>query len=441
MTENIKAITSVPGWIDLLTADGVPDSNASLYSKVPILFRAVQLRCDAISTVPVKIYRGDETEVPWPYPTKLGNLLWQWEASCLLRGAAYGEIIVNKSGFQKDVRYRNPFDMDVRYDGGALNFRQNSSGATWRNSSAAGVYQMVYITEYDPSQDVLPGVGAGEAANVDAKLLFAISKFPEMYFEGGAMPVTLLGIDSTDKNEISRIENWFKKSATAIKNAFRVLGVRSKSIEPVQLTPLLKDMVFEEISSMSKSNIAVAFGIKQTMLFSEAANYATAQEDRLSFYEDTIKPRARIFADALNEQLLAKDGLRLEFHFNEMDLFQEDESDRADLLNKLVVAGLPVEMALDLAGYKLTDEQVGLLADHQEERAGNLLQSEQVAELRKWQRMAEKRVKEGKPIREFESAVIPASLHGAIDGALENVKTIEEVKRLFDGVIRWQGYP
>ena len=53
----------------------------------------------------------------------------------------------------------------------------------------------------------------------------------------------------------------------------------------------------------------MAFGIKQTLLDSEAANYATAQEDRLSFYEDTIKPRARIFEDALNTRLLARDGL------------------------------------------------------------------------------------------------------------------------------------
>ena len=444
MAETYKTITNVPGWVDLLTSDGVPDSVATLYKYVPLLFRAVQLRCDAISSVPVAIMKGKENEVDWPYPTKLGNLLWQWEASNLLAGAAYGEIVTNKSGFRKDIKYRNPFDMNVKYDRGVYQFKQNSSGAVWYNEPEAGQYQMLYIKEFDPTQDTGPGIGAGKASNIDAKLLYVISKFPEMYFEGGAMPVTLLGIDSNDRNEIERIQSWFRRSATAIKNAFRVLGVRAGSITPVTLTPPLKDLSFPEISEMAKDNIAMAFGIKQTLLDSEAANYATAQEDRLSFYEDTIKPRARIFEDALNEQLLARDGLRLEFRFGEMDIFQEDESERADLLNNLTTAGLPIEVSLQLAGYKLTEEQLSMLEEHQEQLDSRIDEQpfdERTAELRKWQKFAEKRVKEGKELREFESSLIEPSLHGAISGALENVKSVEDVKRVFDSVIAWRGYP
>ena len=444
LTDSVKAITSVPGWVDLLTSDGVPDSVATLYKYVPLLFRAVQLRCDAISSVPVAIMKGKENEVDWPYPTKLGNLIWQWEASNLLAGAAYGEIVTNKSGFRKDIKYRNPFDMDVKYDRGVYQFKQNSSGAVWYNEPEAGQYQMLYIKEFDPTQDTNPGIGAGKASNIDAKLLYAISKFPEMYFEGGAMPVTLLGIDSNDRNEIERIQNWFRRSATAIKNAFRVLGVRTGSITPVTLTPPLKDLSFPEISAMAKDNIAMAFGIKQTLLDSEAANYATAQEDRLAFYEDTIKPRARLFEDALNEQLLARDGLRLEFRFNEMDIFQEDENDRAELLNKLTAAGLPIEVSLQLAGYKLTEEQLSMLEEHQEQlddRIDETPVDERTTELRKWQKFAEKRVKEGKELREFETSIIEPSLQGAINGALEGAKTAEEVKHIFDSVIEWRNYP
>ncbi|HOX87868.1 MAG TPA: hypothetical protein PLY04_17950, partial [bacterium] len=62
-------------------------------------------------------------------------------------------------------------------------------------------------------------------------------------------------------------------------------------------------------------------------------------------------------------------------------------------------------------------------------------------ELRKWQRMAEKRVKEGKPIREFESTRIEPSLHGAISGALEEAQSVDDVKRVFEGVFDWRGYP
>lgn len=446
--DSYKTITNVPGWVEMLTSDGVPDSVATLYKRVPILFRALQLRCDALSSVPFAIMKGAETEVAWPYPTKLGDLLWKWESSLLLSGAAFGEIISNKNGIKKDVRYRNPFDMNTEYADGVLNFRQNSSGATWRNDLRAGTYEMLYAAEYDPTQDVLPGISPAIAATIDAKLLYAISKFPEMYFEGGAMPVTLLGIDTNVQGEIDRMQSWFKKSATAIKNAFRVLGVRAGSITATTLTPPLSDLVFPELNSIAKENIAMAFGIRKTQLDSEAGNFAVAQEDRLSFYEDTIKPRARLFEDVLNTQLLARDGLRLEFRFNEMDIFQEDESDRADLLNKLTSSGLPIEVALDLAGYVLTDEQAAMLASHQtqlDERADGDADTdpkdEQEAELRKWQKMAERRVKEGKAIREFESSVIQPSLHGAISGALEGAKSVDAVKHVFDSVIAWRNYP
>jgi HK97 family phage portal protein len=441
MAETYKTITNVPGWVDLLTSDGVPDSVGSLYKYVPLLFRAVQLRCDALSSVPAAIMNGEENEVEWPYPTKLGNLLWQWEASSLLAGAAYGEIVMNKSGYRKDVKYRNPFDMSVKYDRGVYQFKQSSSGATWTNEPEAGKYEMFYVREYDPTQDTNPGIGAGKAANIDAKLLYAISKFPEMYFEGGAMPVTLLGIDTNDKGEIERIQNWFRRSVTSIRNAFRVLGVRAGSITPTTLTPPMKDLAFPELSAIAKDNVALAFGIRKTMLDSEAANYATAQEDRLSFYEDTIKPRARIFEDALNAQLLARDGLRLEFRFNELDIFQEDENERADLLRKFKQSGLPIELALDLAGYELTDEQSALLASHQAEISERNEQSSDIEELRRWQRMAEKRVKEGKEIRKFESSVIEPTLKAAIEGALEEVKTIDGVKQVFESAIAWRNYP
>ena len=114
---NYKAITETPGWMNRLLGDGVPDSAATLYKSVPYLFRVIQLRCDTLSSVPIKLYKTkdieDLEEQNWPYPSSLDQLLWKWEASALLSGAAYGEIVKNKSGYQKDVQYRNPFDMQV----------------------------------------------------------------------------------------------------------------------------------------------------------------------------------------------------------------------------------------------------------------------------------------------------------------------------------------
>jgi HK97 family phage portal protein len=440
---NYKAITDIPGWYDTLTSDGVPDDNASLYKKVPYLFRLVQIRCDTLAGVPIKIYNGEE-EAEWPYPSAIEDLIWKWEAGALLSGAAYGEIVGNESRYVKDVVYRNPFDMQVEYRNGIIKIKQNSSGAMWENNIYTGEYEMVYFAEYDPSQDLLPGISPGKAGNMDAKLLYALSKFPESYFEGGAMPVTLLGIDSTDKGEIDRVAKWFKNSATAIRNAFRVLGIRAGSITPTTLTPPLKDLAMPELNAEAKHNLSVAFGVPKTLLDSEAANYATAVEDRKSFYQETIMPRARKYESILNTQLLEREGLRIEFAFNELELFQDDESMRADLVLKYVQAGLPVELALDLAGKDMTDEQKDMLVEKQvedEQVREEESESPFSTELGRWMRFAQKRISDGRELREFETDIIPSSLHSAISGALEMAKTVEDVRQIFDGAMEWQGYP
>ena len=442
MVEKYKTITEIPGWMDILTNDGVPNSNATLYGLVPYLYRVIQVRCDSLSSIPIALYKGnDEGEKEWPYPTQLSDLIWKWEASLLLQGAAYGEIVTNKTGYKKDVHYRNPYDMTVRYVNGVLSFKQGTGGGTWENDLSAGNYEMLYFNEFDPTQDILPGVSSSKVANIDVKLLYALSKFPEVYFEGGAMPVTLLGIDTTDKGEIARVENWFKRSVTTVKNAFRVLGIRAGSITATNLTPPLKDMAMPEIGAEAKHNISVAFGVPKTMLDSEAANYATAVEDRKSFYTETLKPRAKKIESVINEQLLAPDNMRMEFKFNELELFQDDESDRASMLLSLRQAGLPIDLAMDIAGYQLSDEQAVMLQEQIVIDEIDKADDPVTVELQKWARMAEKRVKDGKAIREFETEIIPPSLHGAITGALEMAKTVNDIRGIFTDAENWRGYP
>ena len=43
MADSVKTITSVPGWVEMLTSDGVSDSVATLYKYVPLLYRAARL--------------------------------------------------------------------------------------------------------------------------------------------------------------------------------------------------------------------------------------------------------------------------------------------------------------------------------------------------------------------------------------------------------------
>jgi hypothetical protein len=175
---------------------------------------------------------------------------------------------------------------------------------------------------------------------------------------------------------------------------------------------------------------------------SEAANYATAVEDRKSFYEDTVMPRARKYESVLNTQLLEREGLRLEFAFNELELFQDDENQRAELLLNYVQAGMPIELAMRKAGIELTDEEMSMLETHQEERDEQVQPPSRFdEELGRWMRFAEKRIKDGRELREFETDIIPKGLHAAISGQLEAITDADDVGRVFEQAKEWKGYP
>lgn len=439
--QHIKAITNIPGWLEQLQLSGIPKTSDALYSRVPLIYRCIRLRADSLSAVPVKIMQGKDKEVEWPYPEPLETLIWRAEASLLMTGGGYWEIVKNQYGYKKTLKFRNPFGMTVSYADGKITFKQGRM--SWVNDFTTGDYQMVYFADYDPAQDVLPGVGDLEAASIDGQLLAALSKFPQTYFEGGAMPVTLLGIDSTDPGEIKRVENWFKNSATAIKNAFRVLGIRAGAIVPTKMTPDLDTLTMPELGAQARKNIYTAFGIPESMLDTTSSNFATAKEARIGFYEDIVKPRAKLMENVINTQLLAKDKMTIKFDFESMAIFQEDESDRATRVRDLRAANVPLRLAFDLAGYELTDEQLAWLDEPMpEERPATPVMADAMGEeLRRWQRMAEKRIRTGKPVRDFDSDIIPPALNGAIAGQLDGVKSIEDVRAVFKTAIMWQAYP
>jgi phage portal protein BeeE len=52
-----------------------------------------------------------------------------------------------------------------------------------------------------------------------------------------------------------------------------------------------------------------------SILFSEASNFATAQQDEWNLWTLALKPEAEMIEDGFNEQLLGPLGLRLEFQF------------------------------------------------------------------------------------------------------------------------------
>jgi len=174
----------------------------------------------------------------------------------------------------------------------------------------------------------------------------------------------------------------------------------------------------------------------------------------MGFWQETIRPRAKIFIESvINEQLLKERGLRMEFNFDELDIFQEDEKQRSASYYNYVSAGMPQSIAAEILGIDLPH---GVEYADLDEMAIEKLQRENEQleetpelenrprqldeELRAWLRFEEKRIgKEDK--RVFECEFIPPSLAGAIQGALETAKSKDDIKRIFKQASQWNNYP
>ena len=220
--------------------------------------------------------------------------------------------------------------------------------------------------------------------------------------------------------------------------------------------------------------MAIALGIPSNILFSEAANYATAKQDKLNFYTDTIVPRCEFIEGELNRQLFVPMGVTLKFLPDTIDIFQEDENERSESVARLVQAGFYAIDAADILGLELTDEQRAIYEAKRDKEieAGDAARERLAAmpapgqdqedddepdqeseslpstlpektmqdDLDKWRRKALNSLKRGKGAGVgFSSDEIPHALAAAIEGALDACETPEDVKSVFEDC--WIGYP
>ena len=427
----IKAITSVPGWVDRLEAADKIEGTAQAYAAVPLVFRALRLRCDSLSSVPVKITKLRGTsDIGWPFPTPLPDLIWRTEAALQMTGAAYW-LIKRNTVRVLDAEWLNPTTISIAKDAAGNRIYRQTIGASTQDYAED---EIVFFNEFDLLTDTGPGIGALEVALGDSKLMHYMTRFTAHFFEGGAQPIMLVGVEGNPpQSEIDRLQNRLRRAMQGLSNVFRVLALRA-GLKPVPITPPLDTLVMDKLKAASVENIAWAFGIPKTMLL-DAANRATAEQHDLQFWQTAIRPRGGLYAGAINRQLLNPLGMRIEFAFEDLDVFQADEADRAVSLGQLVTAGVPLNIAMDILGYDLDPEQMAVIEEISStpEPAPVIVQADPTAdptadqkglrfEMGAWERKALKRAKAGKePLCGFESASIPPALAGAVEGSLAAV--------------------
>jgi HK97 family phage portal protein len=427
-----------------------------LYDAVAFLYRAIGIRANDISALPWSITRGD-TEI-WNHemadvPAELEplsdfvELLWRTEESLCLGSESFWHKERNQVRIV-DIRWLDPDSMTPIWERSGLQFFERRID---NQKIMLPVEDVVYVW-MKGQRETEPRTSPAAAALTAAKVISSTDEFTTAFFERGAVKASVLNVDvDTSTADRDAIKAWWKRLFSGVSNAFAAEVIRGPTTV-TQIGEGVNELQDSELTKEKREDILTALGIPHSIALSNAANFATSEQDDLHYYNKTILPEAATIQRQLNDQLFIPMGLQFSFKPQELSVFQEDEEQRAASIGQLVRAGYPLSVASEILGVTLPEgmEYADLDQDEPEpepepEPQPVIVQVPEsqtddalTAEIRTFQRWASKRKKPN-----------PDNFHSDILGSWEKTALltewgmVEEDSKTGDAFFQssWDNYP
>lgn len=413
------------------------------FHTVPVLHRAVTIRAKAVASMPYIMMRGQEDITAQDDVVKflrmIRPLMHQVELHLCLYGRAYLLIERNRFGLNGRLRCALPTTIEPEYNTsqGLVGFIRHVGNKTVK----LGLNEVIYI--WMPSVEYETGHGFGDAyvAMRSASTLYFLDQFLENFWRRGAIKATLLSVAGpAQQAEMEKLENWWKRFVSGVRNAWNTVAIRA-DVKPIIIGDTLKDTVNPDLTEQARTDTLTALGVPHSLVLSNAATYATAKVDTLSFYENTVVPQCRLICDAINDQLLAKAGLHIEPRPDKLETYQRDELEKAQGIMTLVGSPvLTVDEARDMMGYAPMQYAPNDVADKftQEEMvvddtAMDMPKRFSYDDLQRWKQKSIKSIKRGKNADvSFVSDHIEIADQLVLRDALKSVSDSEVVHHVFE---------
>ena len=351
---------------------------AELRNRVGLLFRCVDIRADSMLTVPWRIYKGDNPV--WEYTDDEPPEELEWladlpefirftEMMFCIKPQVYWYKVRNQHEVPKGLQWFARSTMTPLWDDrdGLTGFKRRINQ---HDEETYALDEIVYLWKMNPLHETEVDTSPVEAALAAAGVIYNVDQFIAGFFERGAIKATLLTVGGNPpKQERERIRNWWQRAMSGIGNAFASDVLSADAIKPIVVGEGLGELSNAELTGEKRQDLVSTLGVPHHKVFSNSANFATAQEDTRNFYVDTILPEFRLIQKIVNKQLLVPAGYRLRNFPKEMDIFQEDETGRAQSFGIYVDRGIKLSVAAEMLGLELPEgvKYIDLDDDEQEE--------------------------------------------------------------------------
>jgi phage portal protein BeeE len=469
LTDGVKSVPlsqlRPEAWMPQDALDGGDTTTVqAVYKRVATVYRAVDIRAKAVSGMPFTLSRRgqDVTTDPdmQPLITRLRRLLYLNEASLCLCGASYWELATNRAGRNLTPFWLLPSTMHPLYDiqRGLYGFTRSIVQRTEPQPSYEThlpLDRVVYWWLPNLFAELGPGDPPAVAALGSAAVLLNMQRFTAGFFARGAIKMVLLTVEGNAKeSEMQRLEAWWRRMVRGVKSAWEGAAIRA-NVKPMVIGEGLESLGNSTLTQDSKDDIATGMGVPHSLLFANAANYATAQQDVLNFYTFTIVPECTgVMQEPLQMQYLDKLGIVLTWAPEQLECYQAALLEQAQAV--MAVVGKPVLTVNE--GRKFLG--LGPIQDLSPEMADSTAPTapllppppaappalpapvdtaapadaaaQKAADLARWERKAIKRLLSGRPAAcAFESDWIDGDDAALIAHELTHVATPEAVKALF----------
>lgn len=332
------------------------------YGRVPWLYRAVNLRSHAVGDVPWKIFKGktsvlsseDDEQTPpveltWVRPPSvgrnidptrqgLGELLRLIELDLCIEGKAYWLTDVNR-GRVRFYRRALPATITPKFDpnAGLTGFTRQLQNGDKPIPIKLGDMPFWWLP--NPDAEMGPGVSPAMVALRAAGLLEHIDDYGIGFFDRGAINTTLLSVEGNPQDsELRRLEAWWKRLLRGNKKAYETVAVKA-NVKPVVVGSPPKDLTMEQLTAQKRHDVSTALGVPMSILNDESANFATAQQSALNFWQLTVLPECELIETSLNRQVFAPLGYEFRFQPELLDAIQRQKDEKAYEMLAAVLGG------------------------------------------------------------------------------------------------------
>lgn len=299
----------------------------------------IRVRAKTLAGIQLKFLDINDRPLPRNHPlvkalsTKNSKFLRTLESQLCIFGQGF--VVAYFKNNELTLQTRNPMTMKVHKDlHGIKGYTQEIGG---RVVERLDKDQVIFIYDFNPTDD-LGGLSPMQYALLTVGLDVAMEQFSKVYFENYATPAGLLTFETyLDDAQTEEISSTWKKLFMGIKNRFKV-GVLGKGAKFQAITPDLVDLAMKDLDDKTKKRLAATWGVPSTIAFmDEAANYATAVEQRRSFYTETVIPELDLILNALNDQLcpLFGQGIHIEIDMDSIDALQEERAKKSTRLDAM----------------------------------------------------------------------------------------------------------